>query len=66
MKPQLNMDKIAKRLGGERRHTVRATSGYFGAMQLLAELEDRFQDEAKKPVARPNAAASGGRKTGRR
>ena len=43
MKAQLNMDKIAKGLRAERRGTVPATGGYFGAMQLVAEVEARFR-----------------------
>src|SRR3989442_14598718 len=43
MKPQLNMDKIAKGLGPERQGKVAATGGYFGAMQLLADIEARFR-----------------------
>jgi hypothetical protein len=41
MKTQLDMDKIARRLGAERRGKVTAGGGYFGAMQLLADLEAR-------------------------
>lgn len=37
------MDKIAKGLGAERRGKVTATGGYFGAMQLLADIEARFR-----------------------
>ncbi len=43
MKTQLDMDKIAKGLGAERRGKVSATGGYFGAMQLLADIEARFR-----------------------
>src|SRR5437867_2063432 len=43
MKRQLNMDRIAAALGAERRGTVSATAGYFGAMQLLADIEVRFR-----------------------
>lgn len=43
MKNRLDMDKIAKRLGGERRGKVAAKSGYFGAMQLLADLDTQFR-----------------------
>ncbi|NOY91713.1 MAG: hypothetical protein GXP55_10980 [Deltaproteobacteria bacterium] len=51
-KPKLNMDKIAKTLGAERRGEVRAGSGHFGAMQVVAEIQARFQ-----------APAGGGRST---
>src|SRR6266540_913016 len=43
MKTQLDMDKIAKGLGAERRGKVPAGGGYFGAMQLLADIEARFR-----------------------
>jgi len=43
MKTQLDMDKIAKALGAERRGKVVAGGGYFGAMQLLADIEARFR-----------------------
>lgn len=43
MKTQLDMDKIAKGLGAERRGKVTASSGYFGAMQLLADIGARFR-----------------------
>jgi hypothetical protein len=43
MKMQLDMDKIAKGLGAERRGKVTSTGGYFGAMQLLADIEARFR-----------------------
>ncbi len=43
MKRQLDMDKIARGLGAERRGKVSATSGYFGARQLLADVEAKFR-----------------------
>jgi hypothetical protein len=43
MKAQLDMDKIAKGLGAERRGKVEAKGGYFGAMQLLADIRARFR-----------------------
>ncbi len=43
MKTQLDMEKIAKGLGAERRGKVPATGGYFGAMQLLADIEARLR-----------------------
>jgi hypothetical protein len=42
-KPKLDMNKIAKALGAERRGDVRAGSGHFGAMQVVAEIQARFQ-----------------------
>ena len=43
MKTQLDMDKIARGLGADRRGKVAAGGGYFGAMQLMAEIEARFR-----------------------
>jgi hypothetical protein len=51
-KPKLDMNKIAKTLGAERRGEVKAGSGHFGAMQVVAEIQARFQ-----------APAGGGRST---
>jgi len=43
MKTQLDMDKIAKGLRAQRRGKVAAGGGYFGALQLLADIEARFR-----------------------
>ena len=43
MKTQLDMDKIARGLGAVRRGKVTASGGYFGAMQLMADIETRFR-----------------------
>lgn len=43
MKPRLNMDKIAKGLGGERRGPATAKGGYFGALNLAADITERFK-----------------------
>jgi hypothetical protein len=43
MKTQLDMDKIARGLGAERRGKVTPSGGYFGALQLLADIEARFR-----------------------
>jgi hypothetical protein len=43
MKRKLDMDRIAEGLGAERRGKVSATGGYFGAMQLLADVEVKFR-----------------------
>jgi hypothetical protein len=43
MKTQLDMEKIAKGLGAERRGKVAAKGGYFGAVQLLADIKARFR-----------------------
>src|SRR2546427_6696190 len=43
MKRKLDMDRIAEGLGAEGRGKVSATGGYFGAMQLLADVEAKFR-----------------------
>ncbi len=43
MKKQLDMSKIAKGLGAERRGKVSAKGGYFGALELFAAVEARFR-----------------------
>ena len=43
MKKQLDMNKIAKGLRAHRRGRTIASGGYFGAMQLLADMEARFR-----------------------
>jgi len=47
MKARLDMDKIAKALGAEREGRVPAKGGYFGAMQLLADVVARFRVPAR-------------------
>ncbi len=39
----LDMERIAKALGAERRGKAVARSGYFGALQLAAEVAARFR-----------------------
>jgi hypothetical protein len=39
----LDMERIAKELGAERRGKVSAPGGYFGALQLTAEIAARFR-----------------------
>jgi hypothetical protein len=46
MKPKLDMGKIANGLGAERRGKVSAGGGYFGAVQLAADVQARFQTPA--------------------
>jgi hypothetical protein len=43
MSKQLNKDKMARALGARRRGKVSARGGYFGALQLLADIEARFR-----------------------
>ncbi len=43
MKLRLDMNKIAKGLGAQRRGTVAASGGYFGDLQLLADVAERFR-----------------------
>jgi hypothetical protein len=40
---QLNMNKIAKGLGAKRQGKVSSSGGYFGALQLLADIESRIR-----------------------
>ena len=40
---KLDTKKIAKALGAEHRGKVAARGGHFGAMQLVAEIQSRFQ-----------------------
>jgi hypothetical protein len=39
----LDMERIAKELGAERRGKVSSRGGYFGALQLAAEVTSRFR-----------------------
>jgi hypothetical protein len=43
MKTKLDMDNIARGLGAVRMGKVAPSGGYFGAMQLLADIEARFR-----------------------
>jgi hypothetical protein len=43
MSEPLDMDSIARALGAERRGKVSAKAGYFGALQLAAEVATRFR-----------------------
>lgn len=43
MKPKLDMNRIARGLGAERRGRVSAKGGYFGALQVLGDIEARFR-----------------------
>ena len=43
MKPRLDMNKIAKGLGAERRGPVSAKGGYFGALGTAADLAARLK-----------------------
>lgn len=43
MKTRLDMNNIARGLRAERKGKVSAGGGYFGAMQLLADIEARFR-----------------------
>jgi hypothetical protein len=43
MKGRLDMDRIAKGLGARRRGKVAAGGGYFGSLQLLADVKERFR-----------------------
>ncbi len=54
MKARIDVDKIAKGLGAERRGRVIAPGGYFGAVQLVADVEARFR--IPKGGGRPTVA----------
>lgn len=43
MKAKLNIEKIAKGLGAESMGTVASSGGYFGALQLVADIKARFR-----------------------
>jgi len=43
MKTQLDMDRIAQGLGAKRGGKVTARGGYYGALQLVADVETRFR-----------------------
>lgn len=43
MGAKLDMERIARALGAERRGEVSARGGYFGALQLAAEVATRFR-----------------------
>src|SRR5579871_5814888 len=43
MDTPLDMERIAKELGAERRGKVLPRGGYFGALQLAAEIAERFR-----------------------
>src|SRR5438105_12627256 len=43
MGANLDMERIAKALRAERRGNVSASGGYFGALQLAAEVATRFR-----------------------
>lgn len=43
MTRRIDIDKVAKGLGAERRGSVAVGHGYFGAMQLAADVQARFR-----------------------
>ena len=43
MAAALDMEKIAKDLGAERRGRIKASGGYFGALHIAAEAKSRFR-----------------------
>ena len=43
MKPRLDTAKIAKALGAVHRGKVKSGGGYFGAIQLLADIQSRLR-----------------------
>ena len=53
MGTNLDMDRIAKAMGAERRGKVAARGGYFGALELAAEVAARFR-VPEVAVVQPN------------
>ena len=49
MSTTLDMERIAKELGAERRGKVSAHGGYFGALQLAAEVASRSRVSERPP-----------------
>ena len=49
MSTTLDMERIAKELGAERRGKVSAHGGYFGALQLAAEVASRSRVSESPP-----------------
>ena len=43
MKAKLDIDKITRGLGAERMGKVASSGGYFGALQLVADIKARFR-----------------------
>lgn len=43
MSTPLNMERIAERLGAQRRGKISSRGGYFGALQVAAEVASRFR-----------------------
>ncbi len=52
------MNKIAKGLGAERRGNVTPTGGYFGALQVLADVEAQFGSAVGRHVDSAGASSS--------
>jgi hypothetical protein len=56
---KVDVEKLARRLGAARHEPVKARSGYFGAMELLADVQARFgtppgpSADPPKPSAEP-------------
>ena len=51
MSTTLDMERIAKELGAERRGKVSAHGGYFGALQLAAEVASRSRVSESPPAS---------------
>jgi hypothetical protein len=62
MGTQLDIDRIAKDLGAERRGKVVSRGGYFGAVQLAAEVTARFNvpEGGDRPTADVSDPSIGG------
>jgi hypothetical protein len=55
MKVRLDFDEIARGLGAERKGNVPASGGYFGAVQLAADIEALSEGDAEALVGRRRA-----------
>ena len=47
MSARINMDRVARGLGAQRRGEVQSEGGYFGALQLAADVQARFHVPAR-------------------
>lgn len=46
-KPKIDLDKVAQGLGAVREGYVYPTGGYFGAAQLVSDVQERFRAPAR-------------------
>lgn len=60
MTTKIDMGKIVRGLGAERRGKVSAGGGYFSAVQLRADIEARLRAPGDGDPTNPGPSASGG------